>query len=104
MSKISVGKRHVGKRPAALGSRKDQLPTFDLHALEDIDGCVGKWSAMLPPAFHSARRNCPDPSLKADLVCGRQAHFAGPRGGQDQEFQRALADALTLAQVSNERW
>ena len=54
---------------------------------ENRQRAITQWNAMLDAGLHSARRNAPLAGVHVDLIPGRAARLARPRGRQDQKFE-----------------
>ena len=90
---------------ACLLTRKNRFVRPNpLHLLEQCDGTIGKWYAMIAMALHTTGRNSPNAPAKIDLVPSRTNHFSCSGRRQNRKLQRLGCDARALSKCRHERW
>ncbi len=98
-------KGHVAKVAPGFQTRKYELVEFYRFELfQDFNRARAQRNAMLLACLHAFGWHNPELLFPVDLCPSHPDRLAGPRGGQDREFERPRRDTLQRAQPCHEDW
>src|SRR5262245_51447844 len=98
-----IAQRRVRNPGAPIQAREDEAPGVDRrHALEDGDRGVGERYGVSFFLLHAHRRDGPALAIPINLFPARPARLPRPGGGEHDQLDASLGDAVTLAHLGDE--